>query len=256
VAITADGHLHEISATGKTVWTADISETAGSPTIFDNEVIVTSTTGTLAAIDEATGAQLWETESDATLSDGVAIDAPSDLLFLGAGNNTVMAVSATTGVPVWTWNVGSPIIGAPAVSGNTVYVATTGGSLVALNADLGSENWTYSAPGPLATSPAVTPAGIYVATAAGTAIGLSTKGTKAYAVVLGCTPIGLAAASGPLFATCGDGEVVAIQPWGEIVWDYHTNGSMTTPPAVVDSTVLVGNINDVYAFTPYGAPPD
>ena len=60
---------------------------------------------------------------------------------VGLTDGRVVALDLTTGAPAWTWAGGDAVVGAPLVSGGTVYVGTTGRHVVALDAATGAETF-------------------------------------------------------------------------------------------------------------------
>ena len=68
--------------------------------------------------------------------------------------------------------------------------------------------------------------------------------------------MGIATVFDAVFVTCANGQVDALRAYGLKAWDFNTEGSITTPPVIVDGAVYVGNANgNLYAFTPYGDAP-
>ena len=56
----------------------------------------------------------------------------ADLVYFGARDSHVYAVDRHTGVIVWEWDAGAPIVNSIAVTDRVVYVATTGGEVIAI----------------------------------------------------------------------------------------------------------------------------
>ena len=71
------------------------------------------------------------------------------------GSGTVMAINATTGATVWSYNDRHSIKDSPAVSGNTLYFGDQAHVLHALNATTGVPICTYTTTGELEASPVV-----------------------------------------------------------------------------------------------------
>lgn len=85
-------------------------------------------------------------------------------VFFGDDAGKIYAVNASTGVSVWSTSIGGEV-SSPAVAGGVVYVGTSSGDLVALDESTGAVDWTVSVGGSLSSAPAVdTGAGLAVAT--------------------------------------------------------------------------------------------
>jgi PQQ-like domain len=62
--------------------------------------------------------------------------------------------------------------------------------------------------------------------------------------------MGIAGVYDAVFVALADGHVDAIRPNALEVWNFDTEGTITTPPVIVDGAVCVGNANDnLCAFT-------
>lgn len=125
------------AAAGITASLALGRDTAEVPTLY-----VADLGGTLYAIDRATGAVRWTFEADGPISSSpaVATGGPTDVIVFGATltderglpvNGRVYAVSdeGSEGIPLWTFETGSPIgASSPSIgSDGTVYIGVQGG---------------------------------------------------------------------------------------------------------------------------------
>jgi outer membrane protein assembly factor BamB len=70
-------------------------------------------------------------------------------------HSTLMAIDASTGLPVWTAKINGAVRDSAAVSGNTVYVASHDQRLYAFNATTGALDCTYLTTGKIEASPVV-----------------------------------------------------------------------------------------------------
>jgi outer membrane protein assembly factor BamB len=137
--------------------------------VYDGGMLyVTSLGHKLYVFDAAKGAPpLWDFDAGAPVAGDVAI-AQGAALF-GTFDSRVLAVDTQTHALRWQHAVDQWVWGAPQVSGDTVYVATLGGTLYALSLQDGSELWhqTLGAPGAVPpqvrASLLVTPERIYAA---------------------------------------------------------------------------------------------
>lgn len=81
----------------------------------------------------------WRLTADGPLTEGMAM--VDGTIYANAGN-TLLAIDATTGAMRWRLPVGeSPLRGAPAVAGGSVFVTDTSGTIIAVDARTGVERW-------------------------------------------------------------------------------------------------------------------
>lgn len=181
----------------------------------------------------------------------------------------ILALDAETGEPFWTTATASGVFGSPAVSDDTVYVASVGGTLYALDASTGSVDWTRRLEGTVLASPTVDDGRVFVGTRAVDAHALSHRDWPFYALDAtdGSTvwrrPIpegvfGTAAVHGDSVIVGGqNGTVHAFDvAAGDERWRYRTPNppgagpdtdpllrfdGITSGPTVVDGTVVGGS---------------
>ena len=123
-------------------------------------------------------------------------------LYLGSGDNRVVALDADTGELLWERPVGGPVDSSPAVAGNSVFIGLRDGSVLSLNKDSGELQWRFLTGGIFATSP----------------------------VVL----------EGILYIGSGDGTLYTLDAQtGQERWAYQTGGHIASDPAINDDIVAI-----------------
>jgi outer membrane protein assembly factor BamB len=142
----------------------------------DGTTLYASTaTGTIHALDTATGAVLW------SASVGAAVSAPpamaGGVLFVPTEDGNLVAVDAggcgaPTCAPLWTATTGARISGQPAVAGGVVFTGSVEGSLHALDAagcgaSVCAPLWSTDTGSGISGAPAVTGGQLYVGTVDG-----------------------------------------------------------------------------------------
>jgi outer membrane protein assembly factor BamB len=181
------------------------------------------------------------------------------MVYVGALDNNVYGVNASTGAIVWSYTTGSYVESAPAVVNGVVYIGSTDGYVYALNARTGARLWSYLTqsmpdgnPVSLFASPAVVNGVVYIGTANDDVLALNAStGTKLWSYPTGnevySSP---AVANGVVYVGSDDGNVYALNASiGVKLWSYRTNGPVSTSPAVANGVVYVGSENgNLYAL--------
>ncbi|MGH2531939.1 MAG: PQQ-binding-like beta-propeller repeat protein [Thermomicrobiales bacterium] len=169
--------------------------------VSEGVIYVGTKSGSLLAIDEATGEDRWEYD----LNDYVIVRSSPAIangtVFIGGGY-ALYAIAADTGALLWQF--GMPHIGqsSPTVSGGVVYVSSQEGHLYAIDIATHEAKWHFQIDGLIFSSPAV--------------------------------------AEGMVFIGSDDGNLYAIKAdTGKIAWKFPTGGGVFAAPSVVDGAVYV-----------------
>lgn len=176
------------------------------PLVADGKVIVADSTG-VTALDEWTGAQLWQMRIDGVVR-GTPVIA-GDLVIAGTDKGALVAFDLDGGRERWRTTVGSPILGSLIEADGTVYVADLGGILGAYDVATGERRWMLDVGAPVIHGTAIADGVLYVgATGRGlTAIELRTRQP------LWTEPLGAGDVSTP---TVGDGRVLVGRGLGNV----------------------------------------
>ena len=135
------------------------------PLVADGRVFVADDSGSVAALDESDGDELWE----------VAVGSPTrgssvwvaGLIVVGSDSGTVVALRAADGTEVWRFLASGPVSASLAAVGEIVYVGSEDGYLYALDAASGELHWSVPAGGPITSGPAIFESVIYVGAVGG-----------------------------------------------------------------------------------------
>ena len=74
-------------------------------------------------------------------------------LYLGSGDNRIVALDADTGELIWEHPVRGPVDSSPAVAGDSVFIGLRDGRVLSLHKDSGELQWEFQTGGIFATSP-------------------------------------------------------------------------------------------------------
>ena len=110
--------------------------------VSGNTIYVSSSDGTLAAIDVKTGADLWRTSLGAPIAAGIGSDGTTSAVITQA--NDVVAV--VEGREVWRQRLMAKAFTAPFVAGGRVFVLTADRSISAFDGRSGRKLWTQQRP--------------------------------------------------------------------------------------------------------------
>jgi hypothetical protein len=120
---------------GRVLWTSK-RPSYTAPVVAGNHVIATST-GVLAALDAATGQDVWTAELPATAQPPVVA---GDTLLVAAGSSLV-ARRAADGTPTWSAALGANAIAPPAATDTLVVTALDDRTLAAFDRATGTPAW-------------------------------------------------------------------------------------------------------------------
>lgn len=207
-----------------------------APAIADGVAYVANTAGQLVAVDVHNGAPLWtwNLPSGAAIAGSPAVDTTRGLVFVGADDGTLDAVSSATGHLVWTARIGGDV-SAPVYGGGEVYVTSSTGTVERFAELTGKKTWARTLPSGISAAPSLD-------TAAGTLVVGTTDGeVAALAVRTGATlwtysSGGAVSASamisgGTVYFASGDSVEAVRETTGTWIWTYGTQGPVTDSPA-------------------------
>lgn len=225
-----------------------------SPAVANGVAYIGDAAGQLTAIDIHNGVPLWTWTMPApaaSIEGSPAVDVPRSLVFVGANNGTVYAVSTTTHVTVWSAQLG----GAPSnplLSSGQLYVTTTapiGGStlaqVAAFNEITGATTWSVSLPSATASTPTLDAANgnLIVGESNGNVLELSTATGVTKWTFTTAGPVTAAASiyGGNVYVGSTDGSVYDLsESSGGEVWAVKTKGPIADTGAVTNDLTTGG----------------
>lgn len=151
-AARAMPHL-ALSAQPQRIWSASIgsgdsrrARIATAPVVAGGKIFAIDSRNQLTALAAGSGGQIWQISlapagesADATSGGGLAHG--DGKLFAATGFGELVAINPASGGVLWRQRFDGPVTGAPAVVGNTVYVAGRDGAAWAVNAADGKLKW-------------------------------------------------------------------------------------------------------------------
>jgi outer membrane protein assembly factor BamB len=120
-----------------------------TPAVANGRVYAADTRGRVAALAADSGRTLWEVDTDAPISGGVAFD--DGRVLVGTSQAEVIALSAEKGTVLWRAGVSSEVLASPQGDHGIVVAQTMDGRVVGLNAEDGTRLWVYQGSVPALT---------------------------------------------------------------------------------------------------------
>lgn len=168
-----DGNCYCLNAkNGHIIWRAAVADWIGSSPCIAQELgrlfiglehARPKAKGGLAALDLATGTQLFECETASVLHGSPTYDAATQTVVVGTNDGEILAVHGVTGKTLWRCKTGGPLRSAPIIAGTQVFGASEDGALYALQLKTGAIIWQYRTHNLLYTTPVVDSTQVYLA---------------------------------------------------------------------------------------------
>ncbi len=201
--------------------------------------------------------QQWSSSTTATV--GVSPPAVAGgVLYMGANDGRVVAVSISTHTKLWSVRPGTVISGSPVVDNGTVYVGD-GSQVFALNATTGATKWSIgTSQSPTGGAPIVVNGTLYFGAFNGTGATLwsvnATTGAVNWAKQLSTAQLAGSPAysNGLVYVGTSDGVLYALhEATGSVAWSRSPGGRVLGTPVVRGGMAFVdavGKGGQVYAY--------
>jgi outer membrane protein assembly factor BamB len=148
-------------ASGEELWSASVgSPIRASPVVVDGAVVVGSDFGDVAAFRAGDGAQLWRFATSGPVSAAPA--AIDSTVYIGGEDGFLYALDAVTGDERWSILIGAPVTRGPAISDGVIYIGAQGGLLTAIDADTRVTLWSVALGDGAVGTPALADGSVYV----------------------------------------------------------------------------------------------
>jgi outer membrane protein assembly factor BamB len=220
-----------------------------TPVVAAGVVYLAAGSGSLYAVDLATGRQRWLVH--ASTSNLSTPDIVDDTVIVGTVDDGLLAFDAKTGQPQWSVAADGPVSGAPAEADGTVVFATGAGRVVAVDAATGGERWTADAGASVYSSMAIGGGIVVVGTNEGSIVAFGLlDGTVRWKMNTGdAGRVGTPAIDqGRIFASTGldasgppSHHIIALDAgMGNVLWRYASpTGAAVYTPAVSGAQAFV-----------------
>ena len=116
------------------------------PAVVGNVVVVTSTNGSVAALDAASGRDVWRANAGGPVATGAGFDGKLAAV-ITRDNELVALDSSASAKPLWRMRLAAQAYTAPLVAGGRVFVLAADRSVTAFDGATGRKLWAQSRPG-------------------------------------------------------------------------------------------------------------
>lgn len=214
-----------------------------SPTVYQSQVIVANTEGTIYAIDKNTGASTWST----TTTTNSFVSSPTVGLTQGGGNPSIYACGmdgklyafdAATGTQKWTYTTGGAIVSSPIAYGGNIVFGSYDYYVYCIDTVAKKERWKYKTGDRVASSPYGDNNVIYVGSYDYNMYALNIiDGTERWKfksnALIKASPL---VHDGTVYVGSFDKFLYAIDTSGRLNWSHNTNGLIESSPVFWDLT--------------------
>ncbi len=195
-------------------------------------------------VDGGTPPELWIQSAD--FNDKIV--APplqvGDRVFVGTADNFVLALDASDGSPLWSYETGHSIWGRPAFRDGVLFVTSMDRSIYALEAETGDVLWQTPFAGAIATGPVLNDGLVYIANFDSQIDALDIQsGDVVWSAPANNWVWGAPAyADGVVYYADIEGNVFAVDALtGDALWQGVTEGAVQTSPVVAGDMVYVAS---------------
>ncbi|MGA7923162.1 MAG: PQQ-binding-like beta-propeller repeat protein, partial [Thermoplasmata archaeon] len=212
----------------------------------------------------STGKVAWS-HSLGSIVAAPALDTSTGLLVVSRTNGDVTALKVSSGATDWSFSTSKAVTASASIYKGVVYVGSTNDYIYAISESSGKQIWDYKTEGPVTDTGALSSqyTGGFLALLIGSSTGdlyilHASDGKVAIEKTYSSGIVGVAAVKGMVVIETAKGQLDAARTYSGIgVWKYQTGGDLVTAPVLIDGGIFVtAEDGNLYAFTPYGDPPD
>jgi len=227
------------------IWTLALNNPLTAPPAFRESYAVFALEGEqLAAYDLERGSQLWLINLATTVEPAIG----ADLVFV-VTDESLVALSRSTGATAWTKPFEDELAVAPVVDGDRLLLSSAGGAVIALRAADGAEVWRQQLPRGSSSRPAFTATRVFVPTSDNFVVALDAmKGEVVWRRRLGGIGHDIVESNDRLYLGAQDRYFYCLNAkTGEVEWRWPTGADAIGLPVVddKDNTVYFVSLDNV-----------
>jgi outer membrane protein assembly factor BamB len=188
-----------------------------------------------------TNQTLWSYQTSPILSSSTVANG---IVYVGLNDGKILALNASNGVFLWSYQSGGAVYSTPAVVDNVVYFGSWDNSVYALNAVTGAMLWSHKTGSYVQSSPAVVDGVVYIASYDANVSALdAATGNLLWSYPTGAGAVGSSPAvvNGIVYVGDNGGKVWALDAsTGAPIWKFTAGDTIYSSPAVVNGKVYIG----------------
>lgn len=177
--------------------------------------------------------------------------AHSGIVYVGAYDNNIYALSAEDGQFLWKFASSEGIGSTPSIYNDSLFVGSADGNLYCLHPGSGRLNWRFAAGGPIYSSPRANYSHVFFGSddgylyAVNVSNGRKVWATQAHSLVRSTPCI----FEERIFFGTEGGYVFCVDLAGQLKWQFQAKRAVTSSPTVSEDVVFVGSMDaTVYAI--------
>ena len=172
----------------------------------------------------------------------------NNVVYVGAYDNNMYAVSATNGEFKWKFPVDGGIITKPIFDENNVYFGSEDSRLYSVTHRTGKINWTFDTSGPIRCSPKIAEGHIFIGSDDGSMYAVNILSSRRTWKVETGSPIRSTPfiTSDYVYFGTEEGELLCVDFRGTVKWRFRARRAITASPIVTQGVVYVGSLNSTF----------
>jgi outer membrane protein assembly factor BamB/tRNA A-37 threonylcarbamoyl transferase component Bud32 len=216
-------------------------------------VLVARKTGALARLSIPSAAPItiksqaikpiWTFKCEDEIRGSPAYD--SGMIYVGAYDNNLYALNASTGEFAWKYATEGGIVSKPSILDNVVYFGSEDRRLYAVSSRSGKLMWTYFTEGAIRSSPKVVEGHVFVGSDDGYLHAINTASSRRVWVVEVGSPIRSipCVANDNVYFGCDTGELFCVDFRGELKWRFKAKRAIISSPLVAQGSVFFTSLD-------------
>jgi outer membrane protein assembly factor BamB/tetratricopeptide (TPR) repeat protein len=263
---TRNGVLHCIDMErGTRVWQFSpggvFSCFPASPRASADRVYIGSLDQNIYAVDKDAGSLLWSIKLDSVVRSSPSVLDSQGRFCIGCSDHFLYCIDTLGKKVVWRFQTGKEVFSSPLLCGDTVYFGSDDHKCRAVDTESSTELWSFETDGPVNSTPSVSGDTVLFSSEDSLLYAFSAKRSLAEGeerLIWKYKTDGSAISSpvvsqGLVYFGSSDGKVYCLDLQGKVaseestgraaskVWEFKTDGPVTSTPAIADQVVYVGS---------------
>jgi outer membrane protein assembly factor BamB/tRNA A-37 threonylcarbamoyl transferase component Bud32 len=186
---------------------------------------------------------VWTFQCEDEIRGSVNFD--SGLIYVGAYDNNLYAINASTGAFTWKFASEGGIVSKPGIQDGVVYFGSEDHRLYALSSRSGKLMWTYFTDGPIRSSPRLAEGHVFIGSDDGYLHAVNTASSRRVWRVEAGSPIRSTPciANEMVYFGCESGEIFCVDFRGDMKWRFKAKRAVNSSPLVAQGAVFFSSLD-------------